>query len=195
MSVDDHFIPLHGGYEKLLSYQKALIVFDGTVFFVKKWLPRHGDRTVDQMVQAARSGKQNIVEGSMASGTSKEMEIKLTNVAKASLEELREDYQDFLRTRGLPEWPEEHRFAKRLRELNRKHGAVYSDFQKGVESADPAIAANVMLGLVKVTCYLLKRQIQSLEKAFLKEGGLRERMTAARLRARDAQRKDGKDCR
>ena len=190
MTPDDRFIPRHGGYENLLSYQKALIVFDGTVFLVKKWLPKHGDRTVDQMVQAARSGKQNIVEGSMASGTSKETEIKLTNVAKASLEEIKEDYQDFLRTRGHEQWPEEHRFAKRMRELNRKRGAVYADLQKGIESADPAIAANVMLGLVKVTCFLLKRQIESLEKAFLKEGGLRERMTAARLRARDAQRKD-----
>lgn len=193
MAPDDHFIPLHGGYEKLLSYQKALIVFDGTVFFVKKWLPKYGDRTVDQMVQAARSGKQNIVEGSMASATSKEMEIKLTNVAKASFEELREDYEDFLRGRGLKEWPEDHRFGKRLRELNRKRDAVYADFQKGIESDDPAISANVMLGLAKVTCFLLKRQVEALEKAFLKEGGLRERMTAARLRMRERQRRVEKD--
>jgi four helix bundle protein len=90
---DDHFIPSHGGYEKLLSYQKSLIVYDGTVFFVRKWLPKYGDRTVDQMVQAARSGKQNIVEGSVASGTSKETEIKLTNVARASQEELKSRVQ------------------------------------------------------------------------------------------------------
>ena len=95
---DAHFIPPHGGYEQLRSYQKAVIVYVGTCFFVKKWLPKYGDRTVDQMVQAARSGKQNIVEGSVASGTSKEMEVKLTNVARASLEELKEDYRDFLRT-------------------------------------------------------------------------------------------------
>lgn len=181
---DDHFIPQHGGYEKLLSYQKALIVFDGTVYFVKKWLPVYGDRTVDQMVQAARSGKQNIIEGSVASGTSKETEIKLTNVARASQEELKEDYRDFLRTRGLAEWPETHRYAQRLRELNRRPGAAYKDFQRGIESDDPEIAGNVMLGLVKVTVFLLKRQLESLEKAFLKEGGLRERMTAARLKAR-----------
>ena len=134
---DSGFIPPHGGYEKLLSYQKALIVFQGTVFFVKRWLPAYGDRTVDQMVQAARSGKQNIVEGSVASGTSKEMEIKLTNAARHSQEELKEDYKDFLLTRGLEEWPETHRYSRRLRVLNRKRGAVYADFQKGIESDDP----------------------------------------------------------
>jgi four helix bundle suffix protein len=180
----DHFIPPHGGYEKLLSYQKALIVFDGTVFFVKKWLPAFGDRTVDQMVQAARSGKQNIVEGSEASATSKEMEIKLTNVARASRGELKEDYQDFLRTRGLLIWPETHPYSKRLRELNRKSDPVYADFQKGIESEDPEIAGNVLLGLVKVTHYLLKQQILALEKAFLREGGLWERMSRARRAVR-----------
>jgi four helix bundle protein len=111
-----------------------LIVFDGTVFFTKKWLPKYGDRTVDQMVQAARSGKQNIVEGSDASGTSKEMEIKLTNVARHSQGELKEDYQDFLRTRGWEEWPATHRYARRLCELNRLPGAIHADFQKGIES-------------------------------------------------------------
>jgi four helix bundle suffix protein len=183
------FIPPHGGYEHLLSYQKAVIVFDGTVFFVKKWLPKKGDRTVDQMVQAARSGKQNIVEGSIASATTKRGEIDLTNWAKASQEELKEDYQDFLRTRGLQIWPEAHAYAKRLRELNRKRDATYADFQRGIESDDPEIAANVMLGLVKVTIYLLKRQIESQEKAFLKDGGIRERMMKARqqVRRNDAQ--------
>ena len=87
MKDTPHFIPPHGGYEQLLSYQKALVVFDGTVFFVKKWLPRMGDRTVDQMVQAARSGKQNIVEGSIASAMSKQKEIDLTNTELSKLEE------------------------------------------------------------------------------------------------------------
>ncbi len=126
---DNNFIPPHGGYEQLLSYQKAVVVYVGTCFFVKKWLPAYGDRTVDQMVQAARSGKQNIVEGSMASGTSKETEVKLTNVARASLEELKEDYRDFLRTRKLPIWSPEHTYAKRLRALNRTPGANYETFQ------------------------------------------------------------------
>ena len=189
------FIPPHGGYEKLLSYQKAVIVYDGTVFFTKKWLPRYGDRTVDQMVQAARSGKQNIVEGSAAAATSKEMEIKLTNVAKASLEELKEDYQDFLRTRQLPIWDALHPYGKRLRDLNRTPDANYDTFKKGIENPDPEISANVLLGLTIVTIFLLKRQITALEKDFLQQGGLRERMTQARLKVRDQQRRVQKDSR
>ncbi len=97
--MTEGFIPPHGGYQNLLSYRKAQIVYDATVFFCGRFVDRRS-RTHDQMVQVARSGKQNIVEGSMASGTSKETEIKLTNVARASLEELLEDYRDFLRTRG-----------------------------------------------------------------------------------------------
>jgi four helix bundle suffix protein len=184
MPPKDSFIPLHGGYRKLRSYQKAQIVFDATRHFCGRFLDRR-DRTVDQMVQAARSGKQNIVEGSQASGTSKEMEIKLTNVARASLAELEEDYQDFLRTRHLLEWPPEHPYARRLRVLNRTPEATYATFKKGIENANPEIAANVILGLVRVTCYLLDRQLKTLQQAFLKEGGLRERMTRARLRKRN----------
>jgi four helix bundle suffix protein len=184
MPPEEGFIPAHGGYRTLRSYQKAQIVFDATVFFCRRFLDRR-DRTVDQMVQAARSGKQNIVEGSQASGTSKEMEIKLTNVARASLAELEEDYQDFLRTHHLLEWPPEHVYARRLRTLNRTPNATYATFRKGIESPEPEIAANVILGLIRVTCYLLDRQIATLERAFLKEGGLRERMTRARLRKRN----------
>jgi four helix bundle suffix protein len=180
---DDGFIPPHGGYKNLLSYQKAQIVFDATVYFCDRYInPR--SRTHDQMVQAARSGKQNIVEGSKASGTSKEMEIKLTNVARASLEELLDDYRDFLRIRGFDEWTKDHRYAKRLRQLNRLPKANYETFRKGIEHADPAISANVIVGLIRVTTYLLDRQLKQLEQAFLKEGGLRERMTRARLEAR-----------
>lgn len=97
------FIPAHGGYENLLSFQKARAIYDATVWFCGRYL-RRGDRTNDQMIQAARSGKQNILEGSLASATSKKTEIKLTNVARASLEELLEDYRDFLRVRGLRLW-------------------------------------------------------------------------------------------
>jgi four helix bundle suffix protein len=175
-----HFIPPHGGYEDLLSFQKARIVFDGTVRFCERFLQKR-DRTYDQMIQAARSGKQNILEGSEASGTSKEMEIKLTGVAKASLGELLEDYADFLRLRGAVEWPKEHRYTKRLRQLNRLPGANYETFKKGIEHPDPLIAANVMIGLIKLTRYLLGQQLKRLEQDFLKEGGLRERMTRARL--------------
>ena len=182
------FIPTHGGYKKLLSYQKAEIVFDATVYFCNRFI-RLGDRTHDQMVQAARPGKQNIIEGSMASATSKEMEVKLTNVARSSLEELLADYRDFLRNRKIEEWAATHRYAVRLRELNRIPNATYATFQKGIEHPDPAICANVIIGLIRVASVLLDRQIQSLEKTFLKEGGLRERMTAARLAERDKQRR------
>jgi len=177
------FLPTHGGYKNLLTYQKAQIVYDGTVRFCERFLQKR-DRTFDQMIQAARSGKQNIIEGSQASGTSKETEIKLTNVARASLEELPEDYRDFLRLRGLTEWPKDHRYTRRLRELNRDPNANYATFQKGIEHPDPAIAANVMIGMIKLTNYLLARQLRRLEQDFLNEGGLRERMTRARLAAR-----------
>jgi four helix bundle suffix protein len=137
------------------------------------------------MVQAARSGKQNIVEASIASATSKETEIKLTNVARASLEELLIDYNDFLRTNKLPLWDKEHKLTLRLRELNKIPNATYETFQKAIENESPEICANAMIGLIKVTSYLLNQQIKSLEKTFLEEGGLRERMTKARLNIRN----------
>jgi four helix bundle suffix protein len=177
------FIPKHGGYKNLLSYQKAEIVYDATVHFCDRFIDRRS-RTHDQMIQAARSGKQNIIEGSMASATSKETEIKLTNVARASLEELLADYRDFLRVRGAEEWPKDHRYALRLRELNRKPDASYETFRRGIENPDPRIAANVIIGLIRVTSFLLDRQLRQLEQAFLQEGGLRERMTRARIEER-----------
>jgi len=189
---DEHFIPPHGGFEKLCSYQKALIVFEATVYFCRKHLPARGDRTVDQMVQAARSGKQNIVEGSQMSGVSKESEIKLTGVARASLEELAEDYLDFLHARGSDEWEPIHPYAKRLRQLNRTPNSTYETFRKGIEHSDPTIAANVILGLIRVTCFLLDRQLARLERDFVENGGLRERMTQARLRERERQRREQK---
>jgi four helix bundle protein len=117
-SAHEKFIPAHGGYEKLLSFQKARIVYDGTVKFCDRFLKK-SDRTFDQMVQAARSGKQNILEGSQASGTSKETEIKLVNVARASLEELLEDYRDFLRVRGAPLWDKNSKEALFVRKPGR----------------------------------------------------------------------------
>jgi four helix bundle suffix protein len=187
--MPERFIPPHGGYQQLLSYQKAKIVYDGTVWFCDHFVDRR-DRTRDQMIQAARSGKQNIIEGSAASGTSKETEIKLTNVARASFEELLEDYRDYLRVHGVEEWGRDHRFTRRLRELNRNPNCDYEMLRKGIEHADPAIAANVMIGMVRLTSYLLDRQLQHLETAFVTEGGLRERMTRARLTERARQRSD-----
>jgi four helix bundle suffix protein len=180
------FIPPHGGYQELLSYQKALVVYQATLHFCDRFIDKRS-RTQDQMVQAARSGKQNILEASQASGTSKETELKLTNVARASQEELLEDYRDFMRARKIEEWTPDHRYALRLRQLNRTPGANYETFKKGIEHSDPAICANVIVGLIKVTNYLLDQQLRRLEQDFLKEGGLRERMTRARLAARAKQ--------
>ncbi len=175
------FIPTHGGYRSLFTYQKAEIIYDGTVYFTNRFFNKY-DRTVGQMVQAARSGKQNIVEGSMASGTSKETEIKLTNVARASLEELLIDYEDFLRTRKLPIWDKNHRLVARLRELNKSApNPTYETFVKAIEHENPEICANTMITLIQICNYLLKQQIKQLEIAFVKEGGLRERMTKARI--------------
>jgi four helix bundle suffix protein len=184
--VPEGFIPAHGGYQNLLSYRRAEIVFDATVRFCRRFLDRR-DRTVDQMVQAARSGKQNIVEGSMASGTSKETEVKLTNVARASMEELLTDFRDILRLNGIKEWDRNSPEVERLRELLRMPGAGYDTFKSGLEHPDLAVSANTIIGLIKVTNYLLDQQIRHLEKAFVEEGGLRERMTRARLAERERQ--------
>ncbi len=178
------FIPLHGGYKNLITYQKSEIIYDGTIYFTKRFFQKY-DRTIDQMVQAARSGKQNIVEASMASGTSKEMEIKLTNVARASLEELKIDYQDFLRTNKLPIWDKEHRLTTRFREINKTPNASYATYQKAFEHEQPEICANSVICLINIVSYLLAQQIKALEIAFVKEGGLRERMTKARINIRN----------
>jgi four helix bundle suffix protein len=177
------FIPKHGGYEQLITYQKAEIIYDGTYFFCKKYLNPY-DRTIDQMVQAARSGKQNIAEGSMASGTSKETEIKLTNVARASLEELLIDFKDFMRTRKLRFWDKHHIYYPHLSKLVTMQGANYKTYQKGIENSDPEVSANVMIGLINLTSYLLAKQIKKLEEEFLHTGGLRERMSQARIELR-----------
>lgn len=184
--MPEGFIPAHGGYQKLLSYQKAEIVYDATVYFCDRFIDRRS-RTHDQMVQAARSGKQNIIEGSMASGTSKEMEIKLTNVARASLEELLADYRDFLRTRGAVIWVKDSREAQFVRKLgagNNGTNVSYATYKPYFETRSPEVVANIIICLIHQTNYLLDRLLKQLEQAFLKEGGLRERMTRARLEAR-----------
>jgi four helix bundle suffix protein len=178
------FIPAHGGYRKLITYQKAEIIYDGTVYFTKRFFRKY-DRTIDQMVQAARSGKQNIAEASMASATSKETEIKLTNVARASLEELKIDYEDFLRTNKLPLWGKEHKLTIRFRELNRTPNATYETYIKAIENPEPEICANSMICLITIVTYLLKQQIKTLETEFINQGGLRERMTRARIEKRN----------
>src|SRR5580698_4963966 len=177
------FIPPHGGYEKLLSFQKARIVYDGTVKFCERFLERR-DRTNDQMVQAARSGKQNIVEGTMASGTSKEAEIKLLNVARASLEELLEDYRDFLRVRKAKLWEKDSKEALFVRKLGARKDVTYEAYRTYIETRPPEVVANILICLIHQTNYLLDQLLRQLEQAFVKEGGLRERMTRARLAER-----------
>jgi four helix bundle suffix protein len=177
------FLARHGGFRSLFSYQRSRVVFKGTVYFVQRWVPRIS-RTTDQMVQAARSGKQNIVEGSLAAATSKEMEIKLTGVAYASLGELLEDYRDYLDVRDADEWTPDHPYARRLSNLCRTPGASYETFRKGIEHPDDTISANVLAGLCRVAMHLLEGQMDRLERDFVQEGGLRERMRQARLEFR-----------
>jgi four helix bundle suffix protein len=186
--VPQNFIPPHGGYEELLSFQKARIVFDGTVRFCERFLNRR-DRTIDQMVQAARSGKQNILEGSQASGTSKEAEIKLVNVARASLEELLEDYRDFLRVRKAVLWEKDSREARFVRRLGSRTDTTYRSYETYFETRPAEVVANILICLIHQTNYLLDQQLRQLEKAFLNEGGLRERMTRARLSQRSKERR------
>jgi four helix bundle suffix protein len=178
------FIPPHGNYRELLSYQKGEVIYDITFRFCHKFL-RIGDRTIDQMIQAARSGKQNISEGSEFSGTSKEVEIKLVNTARASLEELLLDYQDYLRVRNLRLWSKDDKEARYVRRLGSKPNLTYENFREFVETRTPETVANIAICLIHQTNYLLDQLKRRLEQDFLKEGGLRERMTRARLNARN----------
>jgi four helix bundle suffix protein len=182
------FLPAHGNYRALKSFQKAEIVYDLTYRFCRRFLSR-GDRTVDQMVQAARSGKQNIIEGSKASRTSKETELKLTNVARASLEELLADYEDFLRACDAAAWDKDSKEARYVRKLGAKEGVRFEDFREFVETRSGEVVANIALCLIHQANYLLDQQIRRLEEDFLREGGIRERMARARVESRKAERK------
>ena len=181
---DNSFIPPHGNYEDLLSYQKSAVVYDLTFRFCQRFLSR-GDRTIDQMIQAARSGKQNIVEGCKASGTSKETELKLIGVARSSLEELLEDYRDFLRVRDLRLWDKDSKEAQYVRKLGSKPRVTYEAFREFCKTRPAEVVANIAICLVHQTNYLLDQQIRRLEKDFVQAGGLRERMTRARLNYRN----------
>jgi four helix bundle suffix protein len=176
-------LPRRGDYRELMSFAKAEVVYDITFRFAKRFLFR-GDRTVDQMIQAARSGKKNILEGSKASPTSKETEIKLTNVARASLEELLDDYLDYLRTRDLEIWHKDSPKAIYVRELGRRFPQSYELYREIVETRPAEVVANVAVCLVHQANYLIDRQLERLEREFLDQGGLRERMTSARLESR-----------
>ena len=184
------FLRPRGDYRTLLSYQKAVVVYQITHMFCARFLSR-GDRTVDQMVQAARSGKQNIVEGSKAAVASKDMEIKLTNVARASLEELLEDYLDFLRVHGLTVWEKDSREAAYARKLGMTNPLSFEVFREFAETRPAEVVANLAVCLIHQTNFLLDRQLRSLGEAFLNDGGLRERMTQARRQSRRQRKTDG----
>jgi four helix bundle suffix protein len=188
MRDKDNLIPPHGGYRKLRSFQCAQTVYDATVIFCERFVEKYS-RTRDQMIQAARSGVQNIAEGSMASATSKKTELKLTSVARASLEELLLDYEDFLRQRGLRIWGKNSPEALSVR---KRYQAVESDKSDGSDKSDPyhiktvaaETAANTMLCLINQASFLLGRQLQQLERSFLSEGGFTERLYRQRQEAR-----------
>ena len=180
-------IPKNGGFRKLKSFQIAQLSYDVTVRFCDRYVEKRS-RTHDQMVQAARSGKQNIVEGCMASGTSKETEIKLINVARASLEELLEDYRDSLRTGNHKLWEKNSNEALFVRKLayesheSHESHESYETYKKFIETRPVETVANILICLINQCNYLLDRQIKKLEQDFLKIGGLREAMYNARLK-------------
>jgi four helix bundle suffix protein len=178
-------IPVSKDYKALWCYQKAEAIFDITYYFVHNYLKR-GDRTIDQMQQAARSGKQNISEGSIDGAASSEMEIRLVIVAKGSLTELYDDYMDYLRTRGFRIWEDDSVEVKKMRELAKKHNdsAFYMEIAK---TRPPETIANIAICLLKQTDYLLAKYIDKLEEAFLRDGGMREKMTTMRLEERRRQ--------
>ena len=173
----------HSGYKSLIVYKKSDVVYQGTVVFCRRFLPAHGDRTVDQMTQAARSCKQNIAEGSAAAATSLETQLKLTNVARATLDELLEDYLDYLKSHGAAEWPMESKEKTTAREFAKAH-AEWEEWKPHLESLPAETCCNLMIVLVQQTRYLLDRMLKWQEEDFKKHGGVRERMREARTEAR-----------
>lgn len=182
---DDRLIPKHGGYRKLRSFQAAQAVYDATVIFCDRFLDRRS-RTRDQMVQAARSGVQNIAEGSVASATSKKAELKLTGVARASLEELLLDYEDFLRQRGLRIWRKDSAEALAVRNSYRSDRSDASDRSDPcrIRTVDAETAANILICLVNQASYLLGRQLARLGQEFAEQGGFTERLYRERQKHR-----------
>lgn len=208
--MSNSFLPKKGSYKDLLSYQKTVISYDCTYVFCHRFLKRY-DRTIDQMVQAARSGKQNIIEGAKAAVVSSETELKLTNVARASLEELLEDYCDFLRVRKFEMWDKDIDKSSYVRKLSsgkielpkiegedagwNEVGPDVTAFEKlrrvfvyFMEHRSADVCANIMICLIMQANYLLDHQIKKLEEDFVKQGGLREMMYNARSRYRRKER-------
>ena len=172
------FMPQQGDYHKLLVYRKAECIYDITYHFAHKYLEK-GDRTVDQMMQAARSGKQNIAEGSQAATASRETEIKLYNVAKASLQELLADYEDYLRVRNLALWDVNSAKATQTRAVCTRHNdSAY--YREAVKLRSDETVANIAITLIHQTDAMLRKFIDRLKRDFMENGGLREEMYRAR---------------
>ena len=179
-SPPERILPPRGNPHSLRSYQKSEVIYDLTYRFAHKFLSR-GDRTIDQMIQSARSGKQNILEGSKAAQTSKEMEIKLTNVARASLEELLDDYRDFLRVRDHSQWDKDSKEALYIRRLGKQSPQTYELYRDFFDTRPATVIANIAICLIHQANYLIDQQLKTLETEFIHHGGLRERMTRVRL--------------
>ncbi len=180
------FLPKKGNYRDLLVYKKAECIYDMTFFFTQKFLSAQKDRTVDQMVQAARSGKQNIAEGCAAAATSAETEIKLTNVARASMQELLTDYEDYLRVRSLTMWAVDDERTLRVKNYSTKHNTS-ADYMNGIEQRSDETIANIVITLIHQFDTMIGHYIARLQKDFTEQGGIRERMTASRLGYRNDQ--------
>lgn len=199
-----------GGYRKLASFQTATLIYDATYWFCEKFLDSRS-RTVDQMIQAARSGRQNIAEGSRAAATSSQTELRLVNVARASLEELLLDFEDYLRHRRLPQWTPDSAEVSAVRSVPRRFREDQSNrsdrtdltdlsdqqrwalYAKWLDSDDSAVRANAVICLIHQANYLLDQQIAALESQFVTEGGYSEQLAAARLAARRKDRSDPSD--
>ena len=179
------FLPKHGHYRNLRVYQVTVMVYDITYYFTQHYLSK-GDRTVDQMVQAARSGKQNIAEGNQAAATSSETEIKLTNVAKASLEELLDDYEDYLRVRNMQQWGPLHPRYEKMRQYARSE-EIKKEYAATIQRMNDEEIANLCITLIHQAIYMLHKLLVTMQTRFMKEGGIKERMYQSRINYRNNQ--------
>ncbi len=188
--MSENLLPKHGGYKNLLTYQLAELIYDITVLFCKKYVPV-SDRTNDQMIQSGRSGFQNIAEGSVDSGVSKKSELKLTGIAIGCMDELAKDYVKYLERKKLEEWPPSH---PALMELKSRHVKTLEGFRAWTKDVwttsekrlpPDQIAANGALSLLNLALYLTRKQLAALEKSFLEEGGITERMYRMRKERRE----------
>ncbi|MBQ9637607.1 MAG: four helix bundle suffix domain-containing protein [Prevotella sp.] len=182
MERNNDFLPLQGKYEDLVVYKIARCLYAITYYFANTYLDK-GDRTIDQMVQAARSGKQNIAEGSVDGSTSKEMEIKLMNVARGSMHELKADYEDYLMNRGLARWDKDDDRTKQTRLYCRKHNEP-EDYMDAIKQRSDETIANIALTLLHQYDQMMVKLIERIKERFLAEGGIKEEMFRARKERR-----------